>query len=112
MVRSSLSVVGFKRRRTSYCERVRHLSLLQSGELVETFACHLVFQCGGDRRVEAVLAAGLLLALSVDVFVALFGERRYLVANLLALGEASVNFLPALGGRELLQVVGQVVRLH
>src|SRR4051794_40128964 len=62
----------------------------------DALARHLLLERGGDGGVEAGLPARSLLALGGDVLVALLRERDYLFAHLLALGEASLDLLPAL----------------
>src|SRR5688572_17815256 len=80
---------------TDYCVLTSGYGLLTS---LDALLGQLRFEGGGDRRVEAGLGAGVLLALGGDVVVALLFERDYLVAYLPALGETALDLLLALVG--------------
>src|SRR5215216_1731580 len=80
--------------------------------LLDPFACELLSERAGNGGVEAVLLACLPLVLGGDVVVALLGEGDDLGAQLLALGEAALDFLLPLLLRQLAQLGGQVFILH
>ncbi len=66
-------------------------SSLRPHPLLDSFPRQLLFERGGDCRIEAGLWAGLFFARGGDVGVALFGEGDDLCAQLLTISESLID---------------------